>query len=393
MISYKEAIELIDQCLPQKGQEVIPLNRANGRILSKDIVAKYDHPFFDNSTVDGYGIRFSEREKLLKVGGEISAGDNGIYKLKQNTAVRIFTGAPIPERVDTVVMQENVVLENGAIKIVDGGLKLGSNIRKQGGQIKKGAITLKKGSKISVAGIGFLASIGEFNVPVFQQAKVSVLVTGNEFLHPDEALQEGKIYDSNGVMLQTVLSEQGIESEFTTVKDDLDSLKDQIQESLATSDFMIITGGVSVGDYDFTKMALNELGFTTIFHKVKQKPGKPILYAVRDDGKIAFGLPGNPQSAIVGYYIYVLPILLKIMGANNIHLTSINIPSQNEIKKMDDGKTHFIPGNISENGFEAGTIQASHMLLSMANANAIAIIPEDKLLVEKGALITCKIIR
>ncbi|MEZ5006996.1 MAG: molybdopterin molybdotransferase MoeA [Chitinophagales bacterium] len=393
MISYKEAIELIDQCLPQKGQEVIPLNRANGRILSKDIVAKYDHPFFDNSTVDGYGIRFSEREKLLKVEGEISAGDNGIYKLKQNTAVRIFTGAPIPEGVDTVVMQENVVLENVAIKIVDGGLKLGSNIRKQGGQIKKGAITLKKGSKISVAGIGFLASIGEFNVPVFQQAKVSVLVTGNEFLHPDEALQEGKIYDSNGVMLQTVLSEQGIESEFTTVKDDLDSLKDQIQESLATSDFMIITGGVSVGDYDFTKMALNELGFTTIFHKVKQKPGKPILYAVRDDGKIAFGLPGNPQSAIVGYYIYVLPILLKIMGANNIHLTSINIPSQNEIKKMDDGKTHFIPGNISENGFEAGTIQASHMLLSMANANAIAIIPEDKLLVEKGALITCKIIR
>lgn len=393
MISYKEAIELIDQCLPQKGQEVIPLNRANGRILSKDIVAKYDHPFFDNSTVDGYGIRFSEREKLLKVEGEISAGDNGIYKLKQNTAVRIFTGAPIPEGVDTVVMQENVVLENVAIKIVDGGLKLGSNIRKQGGQIKKGAITLKKGSKISAAGIGFLASIGEFNVPVFQQAKVSVLVTGNEFLHPDEALQEGKIYDSNGVMLQTVLSEQGIESEFTTVKDDLDSLKDQIQESLATSDFMIITGGVSVGDYDFTKMALNELGFTTIFHKVKQKPGKPILYAVRDDGKIAFGLPGNPQSAIVGYYIYVLPILLKIMGANNIHLTSINIPSQNEIKKMDDGKTHFISGNISENGFEAGTIQASHMLLSMANANAIAIIPEDKLLVEKGALITCKIIR
>lgn len=393
MISYEEAIKLIDQSLPNIGQEVISLSKANGRILAEDIVSKYDHPFFDNSTVDGYGIRFSEREKFLKVEGEILAGDNATYNLAHNAAVRIFTGAPIPEGVDTIVMQENVALENGVIKIKDSGLKLGSNIRRQGGQIKKGAITLKKGSRISAAGIGFLASIGEFKMPVFRQPKVSILVTGNEFLQPNDALQQGKIYDSNGVMLQTVLSEQGIESEFKTVKDDLDSLKNQLQNILKTNDFMIITGGVSVGDYDFTKTALNELGFKTIFHKVKQKPGKPILYAIRDDGKIAFGLPGNPQSAIIGYYIYVLPTLLKIMGANNIHSTSIEIPSLNEIKKMDDGKTHFIPGNISENGFEAGTIQASHMLLSMANANAIAIIPENKLLVKKGDLITCKIIK
>ncbi|MEZ5001618.1 MAG: molybdopterin molybdotransferase MoeA [Chitinophagales bacterium] len=392
MISYQEAITLIEQQECSKDSETIALKHAEGRILAEDIVSDYDHPFFDNSTVDGYGIRFSERNEILKINGEISAGDVEDYHLLPGTAVRIFTGAPIPAGVDTVVMQEFVERHDNCITINDKNLQLGSNIRKKGGQIKKGTVTLKKGCRITASGIGFLASIGRFSVEVYKKPEISILVTGNEFLEENESMTPGKIYDSNGPMLQAALDRMGLNCTTGTVKDDLSELKNRVEQAIKTANLLIITGGVSVGDYDFTKAALESVSFQTVFHKVRQKPGKPILLMKRADGKIAVGLPGNPQSAIIGLYIYVWPILMKKMGAVNSHLPKVTLPCLHEIKRPDDQKTHFIAGSISEKGFMAGTIQASHMLLSMAQANAIGVVPEDKLLIREGDLITSYLI-
>ncbi len=388
MIDYKTAQALILDGLQQLDIEEIKLKDSLGYMLAEDIISPLDHPFFDQSAVDGYAISFEDRMERIKLSGEVAAGGFSNVEVKKGEAFRIFTGAIVPKGIDTVVMQEyvDVAEENGQtyIKSSDAKLKLGGNIRRKGEQLKKGDVTLQKGEKITATGIGFLASIGVSVVKVFRKAKVGVIVSGNEFAAVDEVLQPGKIYESNGVMLQAALSQERIDSDYNIAIDNQSAMVECIQSKLATRDVVIITGGVSVGDYDFTKPALEELGFKTVFHKVNQKPGKPVLFMKREDGKIAFGLPGNPRSAMVCYYMYVYPCLMKMMGLKKPPLTTISLPAGHQIRHKNDGKTHFVTANIVDGAISVNHQQGSHMLMSMATSNVIAILPKEKHEIEAG---------
>lgn len=396
MIDFKTAENLLFQSVSIVGTEQITLSNSEGRILAEDIYASIDHPLFDQSAVDGYLIYYADKNKPLKVVDEIAAGSFSSKNLHAGEAMRIFTGAPIPNSGDTVVMQEYVssTKEKNStfIKIKNDKITKGGNIRKKGGQLKKGDITLKKGSKITASSVGFLASIGIQKIQVYRKPIINIIVTGNEFADFNEPIKPGKIYESNGVMLQAALANINIQSNFETATDELSKLSKLIQFKTNSTDILIITGGVSVGDYDFTKPALLQNGFETVFHKVKQKPGKPFLLMKRKDGKIAFGLPGNPRSAMIGYYMYILPYLNKMMGASQQNIIEIDMPIGHTFSKKEDQKTHFVAGTIENNQLFINKLQASHMMLSMANASVIAILPEQKLHYKKGDLVCCRFI-
>ncbi len=394
MIDFKTAKQLLHANLPLLGKEKIAIQNANGYVLAEDVIAPIPHPFFDQSSVDGYLIYFADKENQLNVIGEIAAGSSSNLTLQPGEAIRIFTGAPIPPKCgDTVVMQEYVSKEEHGtiIKIEDTKLKLGANIRKKGEQLKKGDVTLKASTLINPTAIGFLASIGVTEIAAYKKPTVAILVTGNEFTDPNETLEFGKIYDSNGIMLQVALKDLGLKYSSENIQDDLGILKNVIAEKATEHDFLIITGGVSVGDYDYTLPALEQNGFEVVFHKVNQKPGKPILFMKRSDGKVAFGLPGNPRSAILGHYLYVLPSLYKMMGYTQAFL-ELDIPIGHGFKKMDDGKTHFLSGIIRNRQLWVNEQQASHMLLSLATAQVIVILPPQPLEYSIGDLINCRII-
>ena len=381
MIDFKVAQNIILENALLTGKEEIHLKDALGRVLAEDIISSHDHPFFNQSAVDGYAIQFADKNSNIILCDEVAAGGHSKNTLQKGQAFRIFTGAPTPNGADTVVMQEYVDVneENGQtfIKIKDEKLKQGGNIRLKGEQIKKGAVTLKIGNVITPTGVGFLASIGIPSVKVYKKVSVGIIVSGNEFAETGEPLAPGKIYESNGIMLQAALKEVDISSGYDIATDTQKAMENAIEDKLDKSQVLIVTGGVSVGDYDFTKPALEAHGFVTQFHKVNQKPGKPILFMKRKDGKLAFGLPGNPRSAMICYYMYVLPCLKKMMGNCNLDLLSVSLPAGHKIKHKNDGKTHFVTALVENGSVMVNRQQGSHMLLSMATSNVISVLPKN----------------
>ncbi|MBW8049127.1 MAG: molybdopterin molybdotransferase MoeA [Cytophagales bacterium] len=430
MINVKKAQELILKHAHsaqriEQGAESCALKNASGRILAEDIRAPISHPLFDQSAVDGYAIRYKDilhvetgyvetryvetlhatslHTSSLQVIGEIKAGDHPGIRLKNGETVRIFTGAPLPPGTDTVVMQEFVEPVSDDVIAMSNDIVYtkGANIRKKGEQIRKGALALSKGTTLNPAGIGFLASLGIGSVKVACLPKVGIVVTGNEFTLPQNSLlshpqpfhtngerrkarmkdprgevEAGKIYESNGIMLQSLLQQVGIKSEYERCEDDPAKLKALLQKESDLNDIIIITGGVSVGKYDFTKTALEDIGFEIVFHKVSQKPGKPILFAKKGK-KTAFGLPGNPRAVFVCFYEYVFPFIRAIMGSRDPFLPTIQLPLSEDYEKKSE-RAHFLAAQFNENGIRILDGQGSHMLQSFSEANAVIELPGNK---------------
>lgn len=377
MISPDEAKKLILQNTEVLNSELLQLSDAHGRYLAQPVYSLYDHPFFDQSAMDGYAIRWGDLEKFetLHISDEIPAGKTNIPVLKPGEAFRIYTGAAVPASADTIVIQEHTERKGSVLSVLKNPIK-GSNIRKQAEQIQKGKVALEAGHRLNAASVGFLASIGITRVTVSNIPKVAIVATGNEFLHPGEKLVPGKIFESNGVMLRAALNEHGIKSSHNTCEDNAQSLCNLLIELSKEKNILLITGGVSVGDYDFTPEALKQAGFEVIFHKINQKPGKPLLFAKRADGVIAFGLPGNPQSVLSCYYQYVIPALYKLQGALSSNLYSCELPLIKEVTNS-SGKTLFIPSVISNEGVEALSGKGSHALQSFALANGVIELPPE----------------
>jgi len=364
----------------------IKLHSALGMYLAHDLQSPIDHPCFDQTAVDGYALNLNQGytpNKTYSIIGEIKAGDAGNIEIKEGEAIRIFTGASVPKSADSVVMQEHIIKEGNQIKIQKEGILKGANIRLKGEQLTKGSTALKKGTLLTAAGIGFLASLGIQQVSVYQKPLVGIVVTGNEFAEGVNELEEGKIFESNGQMLVSALHKIGINTCYQTCIDDIVSLEEMLIEKEKAADVLLITGGVSVGDYDFTIPVLEKMGFKTIFHKIKQKPGKP-LYFGKKGNKVAFGLPGNPRSVMVCFYQYVYSYLNQLMGSNFPDLKSILLPLANDYKRKADGKVHFLSASIVNNEANLLNKQASHMLQSLALADGFVISKEDNLFLKKG---------
>ena len=270
--------------------------------------------------------------------GEVAAGNQAQEPLQAGETLRIFTGAPLPEGADTVIMQEKVNRVGEQILIKDEKLKAGANVRYQGEQIRKGAVALSKGTRIDVAAIGYLASLGISKLPVSTRPGIAIVVTGNEFCKPGEPLKAGKIYESNGLMLQLALQKTGIEASYYTCEDQPEKMQHLCRVLASEHDLLILTGGVSVGNYDFTRPSLEAVGFETIFHKVAQKPGKPMLFCVKGN-KVAFGLPGNPRAVYMTFFKYIYPFLLKSMGSTALFTRTIHLATGRRLQKQSGTRT------------------------------------------------------
>jgi len=394
MISVEDAIKLLSTNLLSLVKETMPLDLATNKIIAEDIYSPVNHPLFDQTAVDGYCFKFKSLEnncRELRLSAEIKAGETENFQLSNGECARIFTGAPICSGADTIIMQENVSLNKQIVRINKTDIKIGANLRKAGEQIKKGDIALQKGTKLNPAAIGFLASLGIKKVIVSKSPRIQIILSGDEFIESEMKQEKGKIFESNGIMLAASLNQLGIDCKFKVCPDDLHKLTNMIKEAEDRADILLLSGGVSVGKYDFTKSALEGNNFITIFHKVKQKPGKPLLFS-RKKRIVAFGLPGNPRAVLICFYIYILPYIRNSMGEIEGKLIPIRISLSSDYKRKDDGKVHFLAGHLADNKASILGAQGSHMLNSLSQANILIKLTEKEISLKKGDLINAYVI-
>ena len=375
MIPVKEAIDLVRSTIRiTKQTESLRIAKALGYVLASDVHSPIDMPPFRQSAMDGYAVKLDDVDRYNLI-GEIKAGDPADYDLKKGEAVRIFTGAAVPDSSDTIVIQEHVERSSTQIHVLKP-VHPDMNIRPRGEQVRKGELALKKGTKLNAAGIGYLSSLGIEIVEVFTKPKIALIITGNELQAPGQDLSPGKIYESNANMIKTALKHVGIEKlEILKVEDDYDSTLKTIEDAFAKNDIVMISGGISVGDYDFVGRALTDLGVNQVFYKVKQKPGKPLFFG-EWNGKYAFALPGNPASSLSCFYMYVLPAIQICMGYTSYQPVQIQAISQSNFQKKGD-RAQFLKA-IYNNGYVSILEgQNSSMLHTFALANALVFVDED----------------
>lgn len=346
-----------------------------GNVFSEAVYSPHTLPLFDQSAMDGYAVCFGEKSYFLILDEEIKAGDKKKITLKKGESVRIFTGAPVPDTADAVIMQEKVTVKEKKL-YVEGVLKKSQNIRYRGEEIQRGDKIFEIGDKITPATIGVLASLGISEIKVFRKPKVAIVVTGNELSSLNKELSYGEIYDSNTYSLSAFLEEQRIEAiQCYHVKDDLKETEKVISKALKGHDIVLITGGVSVGDYDFVKASLEKNGVEEIFYKVKQKPGKPLFFG-KTATSFVFGLPGNPAAALTCAYIYVFPLINRFKGLKSIHLKRATGMAVNTYKKKGD-RAQFLKAIFNEGNVEILDGQDSGMMHSFAKCNALVYMPEN----------------
>ena len=357
----------------------ISLQQAVGRVLATDVVAFTDIPAFEQSAMDGYALSFAgyELHKTLTIQGEVPAGDPALSVLQDNQAMRIFTGAPVPAGADTVVMQEKVEVKNGQLYILDDQLRPGSNVRSIGSEIKAGELMLSKGDKLTPAAVGFLATTGVSEILVYPTPVMSIIVTGNELQQPGKALLHGQVYECNSFQLRAALKLLQIEEvPVFEAKDDPQVVKDTLKYALENSDVVLLTGGVSVGNYDFVPEAAAACGVVTLFHKLKQRPGKPLFVGTKGK-KWVFGLPGNPSSVLTCFYEYVIPALEQLMQLKPV-VPAIKVPLSKAYTKT-AALTFFLKGYYDGQTVTPLDSQESYRLRSFAMANCLVVLPEEKM--------------
>ncbi len=376
IISVSEAKEIISKSITVLPPVELPLLEAAHHVLAEDVFATIDIPAFKQSSMDGYAIRFADKDSPIKIIGEMAAGSNANLFISAGEAVRIFTGAPVPAGADTVVMQEKVSLENDELLIQDEGLKKGDNLRNKGAEVSSGSLAIQQGSYLSPASIGFLAGIGIAKVTVYPMPSVSIIVTGKELQTPGNPLSPGQVYESNSYSLQAALHLAGVTAiNVIQADDDLEILKNILAEALANSNMVLLTGGVSVGDYDFVIEATKLCSVEQKFHKVKQRPGKPLYFGIKET-KPVFGLPGNPSSVLSCFYNYVLPALEGLSNKKS-SMQKLIAPLSMSVSKP-RGLTNFLKARYDDGSATPLNAQESFRLSSFAQANCLICLEEDR---------------
>ena len=386
MISVEEAFELLENnVIPTQISILCKTTNALGLVLAEDVSSPINMPPFRQSAMDGYALNIHNGSSY-KIIDEVKAGDGHHPILKIGEAVRIFTGSAVPNTANTVVIQEKVTADKNQLQL-NNPVKIKENIRSKGAQIKEGDIALKKGTKLTPAAIGFLLTLGIIEVTVFKKPKIGLVITGNELIKAGQPLSYGKIYESNSGMLYTGLLGLGY-TDVTQykVKDDYNSTVMILDKVISENDMILITGGISVGDYDFVGKALLELGTEQVFYRVKQKPGKPLFFG-KIKNKPIFALPGNPASALSNFYVYVHPALEKLSGNLNFSINKGKAFLSDEYLKKGD-RDQFLKAYHKNGEVNILEGQSSAMLHTFAIANAIVYIPGEVSKYSKGDLIT-----
>ncbi|MGV8835174.1 molybdopterin molybdotransferase MoeA [Cellvibrio sp.] len=389
LLPIEEALARIcNQLNPVRETETIGLHAALDRVLAAPIAAPINVPAGDNSAMDGYALRAQDCTAALNVIGQSLAGHPFTGALDSNQAVRIMTGALVPVGADTVVMQENVQRAGDLITLTQMP-EAGENIRRAGEDIKSGSEVLAAGQRLSALDIGLLASLGIAQVTVVRRLRVAILTTGDELLPAGAAPEQGKIYDSNRPLLGALLTRMPIDLiDLGIVADDLPALRNAFTTAMQWADVVISTGGVSVGDADYTKDVLAELGEID-FWKIAMKPGKPFAFGRLGQGWF-FGLPGNPVSTAVTYHQLVVPGLRHLAGETISPPQMLSAVAGHALKKQ-PGRTDFQRGILTNNNgvttvISAG-LQSSGVLSAMAQANCYIRLDAERGSVAEGEIV------
>ena len=385
-VAVSKAKELLKGLAFSPKTQLVSLANSVGKFLASPVLAPMNVPSFDNSGMDGYAFAWEDLGESRKLAQVVQAGSNPDFTLEKGTAVRIFTGAPVPDGADTVVQQEWVTVVGDTVFFELEKLVKGMHVRKAGSQCQEGEIILNSGTQVTPGTIGLLASLGIEQVEVFRSPNVSIILTGDEIIEIGQALQPGQIYNANGPALIAYLSQMGItEVKVLKVKDEKTEVTRVIGEALEASDVVLLTGGISVGDYDFVKESLAENGVEQLFYKVKQKPGKPIFAGVKGE-KMVFALPGNPASVLTCFIQYVKPFLLRLLGNPDAWTAPAYFPIASDFTKKAP-LTFFLKAKLENNQVIILPAQESFNLLSFGIADGVVEIPQELEHIESGSLV------
>ncbi len=394
-IDLEQALQIVGERAGQHRMlvEIITLASAHYRVLAKDIHASHDLPAFANSAMDGFALRGAdlptEGERALALIGEVFAGAATVQTVSEEQCVRITTGAPIPTGADTVVIKENVRVENGRVYI-KAGERPGANVRSAGEDFVAGALALQAGTRLRAPQLAVLAALDCAQVPVRRAPRAAVIVTGDELVPVGQALGFGQIHDSNGVVLATLLCEAGAQVVLQThVRDEPGTLRAALLAASTQADLIVSSGGVSMGEADHLPALLAELG-EIHFHKVRLKPGMPTLFG-QIGASLFFGLPGNPVSAAVTFGVFVrfaLSTMLAKTDAPLIRRARLAIPVNKKHARAELLRCGL--GSDDEGVLWATPhpLQGSGMLRGLVESDALVLLPENVRTLDRGSIVT-----
>ena len=396
-----EAQKIVLDAAPVLGLEKISILDALGRVLGEDIVAERDNPPWDNSAMDGFAVRWEDIKQeqaihkpvMLSVIEDVPAGTMPSKAVGSGQAIRIMTGAPLPRGADTVLKVEDTEQTPDSVRVFKAEPK-GANIRPQGEDVKKGDCIISKGTRLRPGEVGMLAILAKSFVFVYQRPRVAILSTGDELADLDERFSEEKIINSNSYGIAAAVQEAGgIPLLLGIARDTPMALKEKISQGL-NADILVLSGGVSMGDYDFTKAVFRELGAEMNFWKLAIRPGQPLAFG-KIQGKLAFGLPGNPVSSMVTFEQLVRPTLLKMSGCRSYGRPVVQALFQERFSKRGD-RRHFLRGILTrEDGvFKVRMTgdQGSGILTSMVKANCLIDVPVEVERLNPGDEVTVQLL-
>ncbi|MBM4123567.1 MAG: molybdopterin molybdotransferase MoeA [Nitrospira sp.] len=401
LTSLRDAQQTVLAATPVLGLEKVGLIEALGRVLGEDLIASRDNPPWDNSAMDGFAVRAEDIKQdhaiakpvVLTVIEDVPAGKVATKAVGPGQAIRIMTGAPVPKGADTVIKVEETEPAGETVHIFKPEPR-GANIRPKGEDVKKGECIIPKGTLLRPAEVGMLAILAKALILVHQRPRVAILSTGDELADLDERFDEDKIINSNSYGIAAAVQEAGgIPLLLGIAKDQPADLKEKIAHGL-NADVLVLSGGVSMGDYDFTKAVFKELGAEMNFWKLAIRPGQPLAFG-KIQGKLAFGLPGNPVSSMVTFEQLVRPAMLKLSGQRTYSRPVMQALFQGTFSKRND-RRHFLRGVMSR---EKGVLtvrmtgdQGSGILTSMVKANCLIDVPEEVERLTSGDPVTVQVL-
>ena len=381
LIKVEEALSrILNSASAVEDTESVNVENASGRVLAEALKSTIDVPGYDNSAMDGYAVRSAECSVAggsFKVSQRIPAGQTG-EQLETGTVARIFTGAPVPEGADAVVMQERCVQQDDTVTI-NAAVRAGENIRRAGEDIEQGSVILKTGTRIRPQEQGLIASVGLASVSVKRKLRVATFFTGDELVEPGNELGQGQIYNSNRYTLKGLLQSVDCEViDLGIVPDTLDATLEVLKRATADADLVLTSGGVSVGEEDYVRIALEQLGELTMW-RINMKPGKPVAFG-HVDNTLFMGLPGNPVSVFVTFLVFARPLILKMQGADKYLPDELPIRSGFEWKGFNRQEYLRARINHDESGAYAEVYphQGSGVLSSSSWADGLVIVEPGK---------------
>jgi len=397
MLRIEDALSIILERTPTLGEEEISLAKSIGRVLRRDATSDLDLPPFDRARMDGYAVRASdvldasvEHPARLREIGEAAAGYSFDRIVEAGQAVRIMTGAPVPAGADAVQKIEVIQVTGDGWIAVEEAVKPGQFITPRGVEAHEGDVITKAGNRVTPATAAVLASFGHARITVSRRPRLTVLSTGTELVEVEQKPGPSQIRNSNTYSLAGYAEAAGAEViSAGIVRDDFDATRDAIAEALSKADVVMLSGGVSMGDYDLVKPALRELGAEVFVEKVAMHPGKPTVFAKLGD-KIIFGLPGNPVSVAVSFHLFARPALLKMQGASEIHLPRFQAYTTRPVKGAPPRRSHQPARLTIRNGraeVEPLKWSGSSDLLAFMNADCLIVVPEDRASFNEGDLV------